>query len=172
MAITTMPGDLVVSGTLTPGAFNPPALSIGNAAISAAAGIVATKLQHQHTLNYRQNDGSDVVAAIVPLMIVRGVAAEVVDIEVVCIDAPSGGDKTFTVDLGVSNAASPAPATILTTPRTYPNATADATVLVGSIATAALAAGDTLVLTVAVSGSTGTQGQGLVVTVTVREDAE
>jgi len=172
MAITTMPGDLVVSGTLTPGGFNPPAVSIGNAAIKAAAGIEATKLEHQYSLNYRQDDGAAVVAAIVPLTTIRGVAAEVVDIEVVCIDAPSGGDLTFTVDLGKSNAAIPAPATILTTPRTYPNATPDATVLVGSIDTAALAAGDTLVLTVAVSGSTGTQGQGLVVTVTVREDAE
>jgi len=165
-------GDLLILGTVTPTTINLPAGTVDNAAVGAAAGIVATKMEHQHTLIYSQADGSDVVSAIVPIWIVRGVTAEVMDIEVVCLDSPSGGDKTFTVDLGKSNAASPAPATILSSSRTYPNGTSDSVVLAGAISSADLLAGDTLTVTVAASGSSGTQGQGLNVTVTVREDAE
>lgn len=139
--------------------------------IAASADIAATKLEHQHALNYSQADGSDVVAAIVPIHIVRGTAGTIVAFEVVCVDAPSGGDKTFTVDLLIADAGTPSPASVLTGAVTYPNGTADCTVRTGTISSATLADGDTLLVQVAVSGSTGNQGQGLIVTTTIREDA-
>lgn len=165
-------GDLFVDGTLTPKVFNPPAGSIDDNAVKAAAGVAASKLQHQHVLTYRQDDGSDIVAAIVPLWIVRGVASTVVDIDVACIDAPSGGDKAFSIELKKCNQGSPTPATILSAPVAYSSSQADCEVEEGTISSPTLADGYILVLEVAVSGSTGIQGQGLIVTVTVREDAE
>ena len=80
--------------------------------------------------------------------------------------------KQFTVDLKKCNQGSPTPATILSSAITYSSSQADCEVVAGTISSGTLADGDTLVVEVAVSGSTGTQGQGLVVTVTVREDAE
>lgn len=154
----------------------PSALCVSNSHVAAAAGIVATKLEHQHSLTYKQDDGTDIAAAIAGLWTCRGATATIVAIQVVCIDAPSGGDKHFTVDLKKCNEGSPAPATVLTAvidSDTYGGAgeATDAEVGVGAIASAALVAEDTLVIDIALLGSTGTQGQGLIVTVTVREDA-
>ncbi len=140
--------------------------------VETAAGIEASKLEHQHAIEYNQPDGSDVVAAIVPVHIVRGSTAEIIDIEVVCIDAPSGGDLAFTVDLKKANAGSPAPATVLSSVISYSSTQSDCEVEAGVVADADLADGDTLLVVVAVSGSTGVQGQGLIVTVNVREDAD
>lgn len=165
-------GDIFFAGTITPKAINLPDAAVDNAAVKSMAGIDADKLQHQHVLIYRQDDGSDVVAAIVPLWTVRGAGATVVAIDVTCLDAPSGGDKALSVDLKKCNQASPAPATILSAPVSYSNTQTDCEVEEGTVSSAALLDGDTLVLDLAVSGSTGFQGQGVQVTVTVREDAE
>ncbi len=145
--------------------------AITNAKVSAGAAIAAEKLVHQHAIHYQQNDGAAVAAAIVPIHVARS-AATIVAVEVSCLDAPSGGDKTFTVDLQKANAGTPTPASVLTGAITYPNGTADCTIRPGTIASAAIADGDTLVVVVAVSGTTGVQGQGLQVTVTLREAAD
>lgn len=145
---------------------------IGNAKIASDAAIAATKLIHQVPIHYSQADGSDVVAAIVPVHTVYGTTGTIVGVEAVCVDAPSGGDKKFTVDLKKCNAGSPTPATVLTGVIDYVNGTNDCTVLAGSISSASLADGDTLVVEIAVSGSTGSQGQGLIVTVTIQEDPQ
>ena len=143
-----------------------------NMASFAGAAIVATTMQHQHAINYHQADGSAVVAAIVPVHVVRGVAGTIVAIQISCVDAPSGGNLAFSVDLKKANVGSPAPATVLNAVIDYSATQTDAEVEVGTIDTAAVAAGDTLFAVVAVSGATGTQGQGLAVTVTLREDAD
>jgi len=162
----SFPGPIYIgSGTIPPSC-------VSDANVAGDAAIAATKIEQQYPIRYTQDDGTDVAAAIVPVYTVRGVSATIVEVDVVCIDAPEGGDKEFTVDVGKCNAGSPAPATILTGVVEYDVDTPDCTVLEGTIDTAALAAGDTLVVTVAVSGSSGNQGQGLVVTVTIREDAE
>lgn len=140
--------------------------------VETAAGIEASKLEHQHAIEYSQADGSDVVAAIVPVHIVRGSTAEIIDIEVACVDAPSGGDKAFTVDLKKANEGTPAPASVLTGVISYSSTQSDCEVEAGVISSEDLADGDTLLVVVAVSGSTGVQGQGLIVTVNVREDAD
>ena len=63
-------------------------------------------------------------------------------------------------------------ATILSGVVTIDNTKANRQVVDGTISTLTAVAGDTLEVVVAASGSTGSQGQGLSVTVTVREDAE
>lgn len=164
-------GDLHVTGDLTAGGVNLPAASVGNAAVQAAAGIEATKLQQQYALNYSQPDGSDVVAAVVPIHIVNGVSGVLVGIDAVCVDAPSGaGDEEITVDLQKGNAAG-AYATMLTAPISITDSQADREVVAGTPSVTVLAAGDSLQLVIDQTGSTGTKGQGLIVTVIIREDA-
>lgn len=169
--VAKITGDVLVDGTLTAKTLNIPAGTVGNAGVAAAAGIDATKLDHQHAIRYSQADGSDVVSAIVPIHICRA-AVEIVDVEVVCIDAPSGGDKQFTVDLQVADQSTPAPASLLYAPVTIDSTVADCEVKSATITTTAAVADDTLLVVVTASGSTGTQGQGLIVVVTVREAAD
>lgn len=171
--MSKLEGDFTFTDTVT--FARPPGLppgTISNAAVASNAAIAATKLVHQHAIHYQQADGSAIVAAIVPIHTVRGITAEIIDVEVVCVDSPSGGDLKFTVDLLKADAGTPTPASVLSAVIDYVNATPDCTVLAGTITDEDLVDGDTLLVQVAVSGSTGTQGQGLIVTVTLREDAE
>ena len=172
MSVTKFPENVLINGTLTVSGALSLTTGITNSDVGATAAIAATKLQHQHHISYHQVDGSAVVAAIAPVYTCRGATATVVGFEVACIDAPSGGDLKFTVDLYKFDADTPTPATILTGVVDYVNATPDGTVLAGTIDTAALVVGDSVAVIVAVAGSTGTQGQGMVATITVREDAE
>ncbi len=162
----------MLDGATIVGSFSVPPGVILDTHIAASAGLSASKLQHQHALHYAQADGSDVVSVIVPVYLCRGVTATIIDIEVSCIDSPSGGDKKFTVDLKIADEGTPAPATVLSAVIDYANGTGDCEVLVGTISSVGLVAGDMLILEITVSGSTGAQGQGVVVSVNVREDAE
>ena len=109
------------------------------------------------------------VAAIVPIHTVRGATATILAIEVACVDSPSGGDKAFTVDLKKADQDVPTPATVLSGVINYSSTQADCEVETGTISSSSLVAGDSLLAVIAVSGSTGVQGQGLIVTVWVDE---
>ena len=172
MPTSKIESDVFVDGNLRAKTLSIPEGTVDDDAVKADAGVAATKLQHQHVLTYRQPNGSDVTAAIVPIFTVRGVSATVVEVEVVAPDAPDGGDKKFTVDLKKASQASPTPASVLQSVIDYDSTKANYEVVQGTIQTSALADGDTLLVDVAVSGTTGNQAQGLVVTITVREDAE
>lgn len=147
----------------------PSAGCVLDAHVGAAAAIQATKVVHEHTFTYKQDDGSDVAAATVPIGIMRA-AGTIKAVEAVCIDAPEGGDKGFEVD--VQKAANGvAAATVLTGTIDWDSGIqSDYEVQDGTVASAgAIAADYTLVVVITVSGSTGNQGQGLQVTVRVRE---
>ena len=159
--------DSVVFGTKP----TVPAGSFGNDDIEDATGIDSDKLEHRHGLNYKQDDGSDVVAAIVPIYLVKGATATIKSIQVASVDAPEGGDKAFTVDLKKANEGTPTPASVLSSVITIDSTVSDCEVKAGTISSASLVAGDTLLAVIAVSGSTGNQGQGVIVTVTIDEDA-
>ena len=172
MATSLLRTNVDIQGTLAATEIRYPDGSILDAAIGEFAGIDASKLEQRYAIAYNQADGSDVVTATVPVHIVRGATATIEDIEVVCVDAPSGaGDKTFTVDVHYGNASS-ALATVLSAPISYGTATADLTVVSGTLTTTALTAADTLVVIVTASGSSGTQGQGLIVNIALSEDAQ
>ena len=157
-------GKLVCTGAVVmpSGVFGDTQMSVGDP-------LDTDKVVHRHVIHYGQADGADVAAAIVPIH-TAAVAGVVSAVQVVCLDCPQGGDKHFTVDLKLCNAGTPAPASILTTPVDCAAATPDATVLEGVVDDEDVAAGDTLVVVIALAGSTGNQGQGLVVTVTVDEE--
>ena len=165
-------GNVHVAGAFSCTSMQIPAGTVQASDVAAAAGIEATKLEHQHAIHYWQADGTAIAAAIVPVHTVRGTTATIIGIDVVCVDAPSGGDLAFSVDLLVADVVAPTPATVLSAPVAYSETQTDCEVESGTIASATLADGDTLLVQVAVTGSTGTQGQGLIVTVTVREDAD
>lgn len=170
MAQSVTAGDLRVSGTVSAQAFNLPAGTVKADDIEAAAGVEATKLEHQHALHYDQAAGSDVASQTRLLHTFRA-PARLVDVQVCCAVAPTGGDKAFTVDIKLGSQGV-AFATILSGVVTINSTKADREVVDGTISTLTAVAGDTLEVVVAASGSTGSQGQGLAVTVTVREDAE
>ena len=157
-------GDVVFMGRVVL-----PADTVGNDQMKTGSPLETDRTVHRHVIHYDQADGADVAAAIVPIH-TAAVAGTVSAVQVVCLDCPEGGDKHFTVDLAKCNAGTPAPASILTTAVDCAAATPDATVLEGDIDDEDLAAGDTLVVVIAVAGSTGNQGQGLVVTITVDEE--
>lgn len=145
-----------------------PKNQIANEAIKALAGIEATKVVHQHAIKYVQPGGVNVAAATVPLHTFRS-SAEIVAAEVVPIVAPNGGDSAYTVDVQKGNQSTPF-ASVLGAPIGVGDAQADREVVTGSVTTTAAADGDTLQAVVAVSGTTGTQGQGFILTVWVREN--
>ena len=170
--MSTIRSDLFVTGNLKVGSMEIPDGTVVDADVSLTAKINATKLGHQHAVRYSQTDGSDVVSEKLPIHTVRGVNGSVIELEVIVVAPPSGGDKQFTVDLTIANQASPTPVSILSAPITVDSAKAAFEVLTATISSAALLSGDTLQVEVTASGTTGNQGQGVVVTTNIREDAE
>jgi len=171
MGLSRTDGDHHVAGTLSCNELRIPAGTIVDADVGGAAGIAATKLVHQHALTYRQDDGTDVATATVPIYTVYGSTAEIVAFEVVCQDAPAGGAKQFTVDLQSASQTATTLASVLSAAVTVDTTVADYEVCSGTISDADLEDGETLAIVVTASGTTGTQGQGLIATCTLREAA-
>ena len=160
-----------MTGAVTCAELNIPAGTIDNAAVKVGAAIAAAKLIHQFPVRYAQADGSNIVAAIVPIHTVQGANATILSVQAMIVDAPNGGDQEITVDLQKSNVGTPTPATVLTAAIVMNDAdTGDCEVEEAAIASAALVAGDTLLAVVSVTGSTG-HGQGLLVTVMIQEES-
>lgn len=163
-------GDLQVEETVYCKKLAPSEACITSAMVSEVRD--AAKLEHEIVVSYYQEDGTDIAAtSFVPLITINGSGCELISADVVCVDAPEGGDKKFTVDVLKCNQASPTPASMLYEPVDYDNTKADAELATGVIPTPDVAANDTVGIQVAVSGSTGNQGQGLVVTLTFHKQA-
>ena len=111
-------GDLVVQGTLSSTYQQYPTGSIQASDISGAAGIEATKLEHQHAIVFSESSATTVAAQTVPIYTVAGVSGTIVGIDVACVTAPTGGDLAFSVDLQKANV-STAAATVLSAPIAY-----------------------------------------------------
>lgn len=139
--------------------------------VEASAGIEATKLQQQYRLGYAQAEGSDVVSETKPIDICLAGNVAIVAVEVCPITAPTGGDKQYTVDVEKSTGGG-AFATVLSSVVTVSSSSTDRTVQAGTVSVTTAAQGDLFRVVVTASGSTGSQGQGLIVTLTIREDAE
>ena len=166
---TVFNGDLRIQGAFSAKTMTFPTGAIINKDINPNAAIDATKVIHQHAIHYDQALGADVVAQTRLVHTFRG-DADIVAVDVVLATAPTGGDKALTVDVKLGNE-STAFATILTGTIAANSTHANREVIPGTLTTTTAAAGDTLEIVVAVSGSTGSQGQGLCVTVWIREIA-
>lgn len=164
-------GDMFVTGNLSSHTFTAPAGAISNAGIAGAADIDATKLEHQHSLNYQQANGTAVVAATQGLFICRGLTGTIVAVQAAITGLiATGGDRTVDVDVKKGDA-STAYTTVLSAPIQFTNADALRTPKAGTVSVTSMDVGDSLIVAVAVAGAAGNQAQGLQVTVTVREDA-
>lgn len=164
-------GALHVRGALTCGQFTAPVGSIANAGIAAAAGVDASKVIHQHALHYAQAPGTAIVAGTLDLHVARG-AGEIVSVEAAIAGAiATGGDRQVSIALQRSTAGG-AFATVLTAPLVLDNANVLYVPEAAIVADADYVAGDLLRLTVAVAGAAGAQGQGLIVTVAIREEPD
>lgn len=166
MAINRLDGDVVVTGNLSANTMTLPSSSVTNASVAAGTGISASKLQSYIAKIYTQADGTDVASAIVPIHLVRGAgngSFTLKAFDVICIDAPSGGDSTFNVDLLVGNTGDADGTTVLSSAVAYANGTSDGTVKEGTISDASHDHDDYFIVKVTTSGSSGTQGQGLLV---------
>lgn len=161
-------GNMQVTGQIAAASILYPLGSIENEDVQANAGIEATKVIHQFPVRYSQAEGSDVASATIPVHLVYGVTAEIVRVEVMSPTAPAGGDKQFTVDVKAGNN-NDAFASVLSAVVTYDSTLSDKEIAVGVLSTTALADGDALQVVVAATGSTGTQAQGLIVVVWLRE---
>jgi hypothetical protein len=168
----SIPGNLRVGGQLVPVSIVLPSSSVTDTAVQAAAGIQASKLQQQYAITYRQKTGADITSATEDVYVVRGVSGTVIGVDVVTATAPTGGDKAFTVDVLKGNQ-STSFATLLNSVVTINNTKVNRQVVGASlVASPTLADNDTIRVVVATSGSTGSQGQGLVVTISTREDPD
>jgi hypothetical protein len=164
-------GDLVVTGNLMPGGIQlPSGIVTGNNVSSQAAGrIQAGQVVHQFPVKTAQADGADVVSRTEQLHIALG-AGTVIDFSLALTVAPSGGNKLFTVDLQKSTGGG-AFASLLTSPITVDTTKTALTRIVGALAaTPTYVAGDLLRIVVVASGSTGSQGQGLIARAAVQEN--
>lgn len=162
-------GDIHISGNLGMGSLTVPANSISDAAITGR--ITATKLEHQHGVLYEQANGADVASETKMIHLARG-AGTIVAVAIRPDTAPTGGDKQFTVDIQKAADGSGTWATILSSAVTIDNTSVDDTVVAGTISTTTYSADDAFRAVITASGSTGSQGDGVVVKLWLREQPE
>jgi len=170
-------GDLIVTGNLSMGSISLPNSSIDNDAISPDINkrIDATKQQHQHELHFIIDHTVEITAIKQSIHTIRGFSGKIIGVDVVTPLAPVGpGDKLFTVDVLKSNQAAPTLVSVLSSLIQVDDTEFNYEVHLGTInaSQADVDDGDTLTIDVAVSGTSGTQAQGLIVTLTIREDPE
>lgn len=165
MARTVIDQDLHVRGKLSSTQFTSPNGSITNDSIKAAAGVEASKLQHQFQKNLAQVHGTAATTERRVIHTVRGVSGTVVEFRAGVVVAITG-DSTIDVDL-IKNGT-----TILSAAIQLDNANTAYAFEDATISSATLAADDVLEVVVTATVNTGTLGQGLFVETTIREDAD
>lgn len=166
MATSIIDSDVTVLGSLTARTFSLPASSVANSSVQAAAGIAASKLEHQYNkCVWLCNHATDAAAARVQIHRVYGTVGSIVQFGVVVtVAATSTGQAVVNLR---KNGSSILTATI----------TVDNTVAVNTLkqpagyTSVALAVGDVLEVSIdSVSGST--LPKGLACHLVIREDAQ
>jgi hypothetical protein len=169
MAQTTLPTDLAVTGNLTvQGATTLTSLNVANADVSnarviPAAGISASKLQHQHWKTYAQPGGSTTATQRFTIHVGTGTAGTVLGFIAGQIVA-SLTTATVSVDLKKNGTS------ILSAPIAL-GTTAAYVTLAATISSAAYVAGDVFEVVVTASASGGTLGEGVFAQMLATESA-
>lgn len=157
--------DLHVNGTFTCKAMAAPAGSITAAAIAAAAGIPATKLQHQHELTFGQPNTTAATETRV-VHVVYGTTGSILAFKAGSIGVCAGA-ATITVDLKKNGTS------VLSSPITLNSGNAARVAVAGTLSgSPTLAAGDVLEVVVTATAGGGTLGTGLFASVVLTEDAQ
>lgn len=167
---TIVSGDLQVNGTLSAGAMSLPAGSVGNTQVSSSTTerIAATKLIHQFPVGTAQADGADVASRTEMVHVARG-SGTLAEFSVGIGTAPAGGDKQYTVDLQKSTGGGTF-ASMLSAPITVSTADSSRSKKTATLSVTSYSAGDLLRVVVTASGTTGTQGQGMVAVAFLQEN--
>jgi hypothetical protein len=172
MSASDIRNDVIFHNNVTfAGAMYPPSGAINNSHFSADANnrLAASKTVHRIDLHYGQANGADVVAAIQLLRVCRG-AGTIVGISLRPTVVPAGGDKAYTVEVLKAADGSGSWSSLLDAVFAVDSADTANTKLVGDlIGTPTVAADEAIRVVVAVSGSTGTQGQGFTLSIYLEE---
>jgi hypothetical protein len=162
--LSTHAGDFMVTGRLIAGSFTPPSDSVSDASVVAAAGVQASKLEHQYEPVFSQEGGTNAAAEVRVVHVVKGATADLVSFHAGSVVAATS-TGTCTVDLKKNGT------TCLSAPITLDSSNTAYTVEAGTLSVLTAAAGD--VLTVTVAGVSGTNlPQGVFARLVIREDAQ
>ncbi len=164
---TIFNGDWFVNGALNAQSFGPPAGCIDDTAVEAAAGIQASKLQHQYEKVFCPL-ASTVTAATERRVVhvVRGTTGTIQEFRCGVVTACIGA-ATVTFDLKKNGT------TVLTATTVLDNTNlAYTTEAAAGFTSTALVAGDVLEVTLAAAAGGGTIGLGAFAVLNLREDAQ
>ena len=148
---------------------NYPGGGIRNTDVAPAAGIAATKVEHQFPIGRQLfAEGVAITALASKLLHISNKAGTIVAFEGVITTQATGADRTVSVDLQKSTSGG-AFASITTTAIEIDNTTVIRTTVPASLSSVTLAEGDILRAVVTVAGSASAQAAGLLITLTLRE---
>ncbi len=174
MGTTDVRGDQIFHDSVTfVGAVYLPQQAVTGGMISADAAnrIPASKVIHRPDVNYSQENGGDVVSETRMVRVCRG-SGTINQVALRPGTVPAGGNKQYTVDVQKAVDASGTWTSVLSSPITVDSTAVANTRKLGTLSGSPVVAdGDTLRVVVTASGSTGTQGQGVVVTVGMDEQS-
>ena len=158
--------DLTVGGTLTAKNVNHPAGSVTNAAVAAAAGLAASKLEHQHQPCYAQESDTTAAAEDFVIHVIRGATGRMMAFSAACVVANIGA-AVVTVDLHKNGSS------MLTAAITIDSGDAAYAIVAGTIDPAKedLVVDDVLEVVVTVAAGGGTLGKGAFAQAVIVEDA-
>jgi hypothetical protein len=154
--------------------FSPPPGFLTDQHVAAGAGVQAAKLIHQEPREYAQSpgaagSGTAIVADTKDIYVARN-AGQVVGVQAAITGALPSGNYTVNVDLQRSTGGG-AFASILSATIAFSSSSTLRSAVAGVLAVSPQSynAGDILRVVVTVAGSSGAQGQGLVVTIYIQE---
>ncbi len=142
--------------------------TVTNASVKTAAAIASSKVIHRAPIVYQQDDAGVVVSEDAYVYLAN-FAGTIQSVEVRPMIAPTGGDLQFTVDLKKAAEGSGTFSSVLSAAEVVDNTSTDNTLQEVTIATPGILDGDCLQISITVSGSTGTQGSGVIVAVKIDE---
>ena len=181
MSLNTIWGDTHFPDNLSMGSVSLPDECITKENIESNAGIEASKLQHQHVIQYNQKSVADTVAAETMVVHICRGEGSIVSVEVTSSVAPTADTDYFTVD--VKRVRSGTGHSVLSSAITYNNTNAKAGdggdasgnygIVVGTIDGSYddLEDNDVLEVEIGVVNNGGTNASGCCVTITIREAA-
>lgn len=164
-------GDIEYAGTVAfLGTMTVPAGSIRNTDFSSnsANRLDAEKVNHRQDMVFQIAPATTVTTTTQLMRLAYGTGT-LKFVRVRPITAPTGGDKQYTVDIKTAADTSGSFSSVLTSPVTIDNTKADNTQYSGTISSASVSSGSAIQIVVTTSGTTGTQGIGLLVTVGYEE---
>jgi hypothetical protein len=160
--MATFSEDIFVNGTFTARVLRL-VNGVTDTEVAPAAGIQASKLQHEHRTDYGQPNAAATSEARV-VHVVQGATGKVKAFAAGAI-VKAVGDSTVTVDLRKNGT------TVLSSAVTLNASGANYTPVAGTVSVTTLAAGDVLTVVITISAGTGTLPTGVYASLDLVEDA-